>query len=108
MENTNLHPSAFIAIEDVNIIRNTAAAAEQLGKLHPEQLQVIYKNQWFKLLVPHIYGGRQVTLLSLLQLQEAISWADGSTGWVVTLCNGAGWFGGFIAPEIAGDRKSVV
>lgn len=101
MENTTQHPSAFIAIEDANIIRNTAAAAEQLGKLHPEQLRIIYKNHWFKLLVPRIYTGQQVTLLNLLQLQEAISWADGSTGWVVTLCNGAGWFGGFIAPEIA-------
>jgi alkylation response protein AidB-like acyl-CoA dehydrogenase len=101
MENTNRHPSVFIDIEDVNIIRNTAAEAEQLGKLHPEQLKIIYKNHWFKLLVPRVYSGQQVTLLSLLQLQEAISWADGSTGWVVTLCNGAGWFGGFIAPEIA-------
>jgi alkylation response protein AidB-like acyl-CoA dehydrogenase len=101
MENTTQHPSVFITIEDVNTIRNTAARAEKLGKLHPEQLQVIYKNHWFKLLVPRVYTGEQVTLPSLLQLQEAISWADGSTGWVVTLCNGAGWFGGFIAPEIA-------
>lgn len=101
MGNTTLHPSAFIAIEDVNIIRNTAAEAEQSGKLHPEQLRIIYKNHWFKLLVPRVYTGEQVTLPSLLQLQEAVSWADGSTGWVVTLCNGAGWFGGFIAPEIA-------
>ncbi|MDB4922768.1 acyl-CoA dehydrogenase [Mucilaginibacter sp.] len=101
MKNINLHPSVFIDIEDVNIIRNTAAEAEQLGMLHPEQLQLIYKNHWFKLLVPAIYSGQQITLLSLLQLQEAISWADGSTGWVVTLCNGAGWFGGFISPEIA-------
>jgi len=103
MENTTQHPSAFIAIEDVTIIRNTAAEAEQLGKLHPEQLGIIYKNHWFKLLVPRVYTGEQVTLLRLLQLQEAISWADGSIGWVVTLCNGAGWFGGFIAPEIANE-----
>jgi alkylation response protein AidB-like acyl-CoA dehydrogenase len=103
MKNINLHPSVFIDIEDVNIIRNTAAEAERLGVLHPQQLRVIYKQNWFKLLVPEIYTGQQVNLLNLLQQQEAISWADGSTGWVVTLCNGAGWFGGFISPEIANE-----
>lgn len=101
IENTVLHPSHFISKDDTNIIRNTAGGAEKTGMLHAEQLEVIYTNKWFKLLVPNAYDGRQVTLPELLQQQEAISWADGSTGWVVTLCNGAGWFGGFISPEIA-------
>lgn len=95
------HPSNFISAEDVNRIRNTAAEAEQMGLLHPDQLEIVYKNGWFRLLVPRIYSGRQITLSDLVRLQEAISWADGSTGWVVTLCSGAGWFGGFISPEIA-------
>jgi alkylation response protein AidB-like acyl-CoA dehydrogenase len=101
MENILPHPSAFISPEDINIIRNTAAEAEQSGMLHADQLQVIYRQKWFKLLVPEAYTGRQVTLSELVRLQEAISWTDGSTGWVVTLCCGAGWFGGFIDPDIA-------
>lgn len=101
MENIVPHPSTFIEEDDVNAIRNAAAEAEQMGMLHPEQLRVIYKQEWFKLLVPRVYTGRQITLPSLIRLQEAISWTDGSTGWVVTLCSGAGWFGGFISPEIA-------
>jgi alkylation response protein AidB-like acyl-CoA dehydrogenase len=100
MENGIPHPSAFIDGEDVNAIRNSAAEAEQLGMLHPEQLRIVYKQGWFKLLVPQVYSGRQITLPGLVRLQEAISWTDGSTGWVVTLCSGAGWFGGFISPEI--------
>lgn len=103
MENTPLHPSKFISARDVNAIRQTAAQAEQLGMLHPEQLKIAYRNGWFKLLVPGVYSGRQITLPDLVRLEEAISWADGSTGWAVTLCSGAGWFGGFISPEIAGD-----
>jgi alkylation response protein AidB-like acyl-CoA dehydrogenase len=103
MKNILQHPSAFIDVRDLNIIRDNAREAEKMGMLHPEQLKIIYQHKWFKLLVPEVYTGQQVTLLSLLQLQEAISWADGSTGWVVTLCNGAGWFGGFIAPEIANE-----
>ncbi len=101
MENTVPHPSRFIDENDIISIRNTAAEAEQLGMLHPEQLRVVYKNKWFKLLVPKAYTGLQITLPDLVRLQEAISWTDGSTGWVVTLCSGAGWFGGFISPEIA-------
>lgn len=95
------HPSKFISREDLNAIRNAAPEAERLGMLHPDQLQIVYKNEWFKLLVPQAYTGSQITLPDLVRLQEGISWADGSTGWVVTLCSGAGWFGGFISPEIA-------
>jgi len=103
IENTVSHPSQFISRQDTDIIRNTAAEAENTGMLHPQQLDLIYINKWFRLLVPEVYAGPQVTLPELLQQQEAISWADGSMGWVVTLCNGAGWFGGFISPEIAPD-----
>lgn len=101
IENTVPHPSLFITRQDTDILRNAAAEAEEAGRLHPQQLDVIYNNKWFRLLVPTMYGGAQFGLPNLLQQQEAISWADGCTGWVVTLCNGAGWFGGFISPEIA-------
>jgi alkylation response protein AidB-like acyl-CoA dehydrogenase len=101
MDSTMPHPSHYINADDLGIIRETAAEAEQSGMLHPQQLQVIYRNQWFKLLVPDSYTGQQITLPNLVRLQEAISWADGSTGWVVTLCSGAGWFGGFINPQVA-------
>jgi alkylation response protein AidB-like acyl-CoA dehydrogenase len=101
MENSISHPSIYIDAEDVATIRNTAADAEQLGMLHPNQLTIVYQQKWFRLLVPQIYGGVQITLPELVRLQEAISWADGSMGWVVTLCSGAGWFGGFLSPQIA-------
>lgn len=101
MENKLKHPLAFIAADDVNIIRKHAAEAEQLGLLHPQQLDVVYHNGWFKLLVPEAYTGKQITLSDLVRLQEAISWTDGSMGWTVTLCSGAGWFGGFINAELS-------
>lgn len=101
MEFTIPHPSEFINGSDVKTIRETAAQAEQSGMLHPAQLEIIYREKWFRLLMPEVYGGLQISLPSLVRLQEAISWTDGSTGWVVTLCSGAGWFGGFINPKIA-------
>ncbi|MBC7400502.1 MAG: acyl-CoA dehydrogenase [Mucilaginibacter sp.] len=101
MENIALHPSKYIDQRDADIIRAEAVEAEALGMLTQNQLQIVYSRGWFKLLVPQTYTGKQITLADLVRLQEAISWADGSTGWVVTLCSGAGWFGGFIDPEVA-------
>jgi alkylation response protein AidB-like acyl-CoA dehydrogenase len=95
------HPSTLLKPEWVTIIRDNAPEAERLGKLNPAQLQLVYQQQWFNLLSPKLYGGLQTPLPHLLKIEEALSWADGSLGWVVTLCCGAGWFGGFIDPDVA-------
>lgn len=101
------HPSKYIEAHYVTIIRDNAIAAEQLGMLTAKQLNIVYKKNWFKLLVPEVYNGKQISLPELVRLQEAISWTDGSTGWVVTLCSGAGWFGGFIDPNAAAEIFSI-
>lgn len=101
MKNIIPHPSTVIDQQSIDVLRQYAAAAEEKVMLLPEQLDVIYRKQWFKLLVPAAYGGLEITLPKLVRLQEAVSWTDGSVGWVLTLCCGAGWFGGFIAPDTA-------
>ena len=95
-----LHPSEFISEELVNIIRDTALEAEKLKRLHPSQLKIILEEKWFQLFVPKIYGGLELSLPEALRLEEALAWTDGSIGWTVTLCGGAGWFIGFLDPEI--------
>jgi alkylation response protein AidB-like acyl-CoA dehydrogenase len=97
------HPSQLLKPDWVNIIRRYAFAAEEAGMLQPEQLELIYQQQWLKLLAPKAYGGLEASLPDQIRLEEALSWADGSLGWVVTLCAGAGWFGGFINPDAARD-----
>ena len=95
------HPSHLLQPEWIATIRQHAFAAEEVGMLQPEQLAIIYEQQWFKLLVPKVYGGLEAPLPEQIRMEEALSWADGSLGWVVTLCAGAGWFGGFIDAEAA-------
>jgi alkylation response protein AidB-like acyl-CoA dehydrogenase len=90
------HPSGQLSAEQVAVIRNNAAAAESDGKLQPEQLELVYNERWFKMLTPQLYTGMELSLPDEVRLIEAISWADGSMGWAVTLCTGAGWFGGFL------------
>lgn len=95
----------------VNVIDSSTAAkllsfcdkAEALGHLHDEQLQTIYAHRWFKMFVPEIYGGLQLSLPQGLQLQEALAFIDGSIGWTVTLCSGANWFVGFLPAHVSAE-----
>lgn len=86
-----------------------APESEALGQLHPDILELIYQEGWFKLYVPKEYGGLAKKLPEILRLEEDLAYADGSLGWTVTLCSGAAWFAGFLDPtlakEIFADRK---
>jgi alkylation response protein AidB-like acyl-CoA dehydrogenase len=97
----NRHPSALLQPQWVETIRSGAAKAEETGLLQPKQLALIYQQQWFKLLVPEVYSGTEKPLPEMVRLEESLAWADGSVGWVITLCSGAGWFGGFLPVKTA-------
>ncbi|MBS1606414.1 MAG: acyl-CoA dehydrogenase [Bacteroidetes bacterium] len=85
------HPSAFLPAGVADVLRAGSAVAEAARDLHPDQLRLIYEHQWWRMLAP----GKPLTLPELVRLEEGIAWADGSVGWTVTLCSGAGWFAGF-------------
>lgn len=95
--------SDYLDKTSLEIIRNHAGDAEGLRMLHPTQLQLIYEQKWFKLFVPKAFGGLQMSLPEALHLQEALAYADGGLAWTVTLCSGAGWFAGFLSPNIAAE-----
>ncbi len=96
-----IHPREMLTEEWVHIIRRHSAGAEAAGQLHPVQLSLMYAQHWFTLLTPKAYNGLEWPLPDVVKLEEAIAWADGSMAWVLTLCAGAGWFGGFLQPETA-------
>ncbi len=100
MSNTS-HPISLLKQEWTTTIRNEAASAEKQGKLTKKQLNLIHEQDWFKLLAPSSIGGKQYSLPDAMELMEALACADGSLGWVVTLCSGASWFTGFMNPETA-------
>lgn len=106
------HPTKLISPEITARIKHHSADAEKLGELHPEQLKIIYEQNWFHLFVPKEYGGLELDLPEALQLEESLARIDGSLAWTVTLCAGANWFIGFlqkdVAKEIFSDTKACL
>ncbi|KQV54301.1 MULTISPECIES: acyl-CoA dehydrogenase [unclassified Duganella] len=92
---------------DFNAIRADAAGAEAAGFLLAGQQALIHQQGWLKMLAPRAAGGAELPLPQVVRLEEAIAEADGSMGWVVTLCAGAGWFAGFLAPDTAREVIST-
>lgn len=100
------HPSQFIDPKLADELRQYALEAEKMKTLHPRQLSLVYAQNWLKLFVPAQYKGLALSLPDALRIEEGIAWADGSTGWTVTLCSGANWFVGFLKPEAADELFS--
>jgi len=80
-----------------------AAAADRAGFLHPVQRALIHRRGWLRMLAPAAAGGMEWPLPRVVRLEEAVARVDGSAGWVVTLCAGAGWFAGFLPPPVAAE-----
>lgn len=95
--------SAPLPGADARRLREAAAAADAQGALQPVQQALMYRRGWFRMLAPRTCGGAEMALPAATRLEEAIAAADGSSGWVVTLCAGAGWFAGFLPPALARD-----
>ncbi|NVM79117.1 alkylation response protein AidB-like acyl-CoA dehydrogenase [Duganella sp. SG902] len=86
---------------DARRIERHAAAADAAGFLHPVQQALLHRRGWLKMLAPRAAGGAELPLPEVVRLEESVAAIDGSMGWVLTLCAGAGWFAGFLSPELA-------
>jgi alkylation response protein AidB-like acyl-CoA dehydrogenase len=86
---------------DLARIADYSAQADRDGWLHPEQQALIHERGWLRMLAPRAVGGGEAALPDVVRLEESIARVDGSMGWTVTLCAGAGWFAGFLPPHVA-------
>lgn len=92
---------SLLAPEDRQRLQADAAAADAAGWLLPGQQALLHARGWLTMLAPRSSGGRELPLPQAVRLEEAIAAADGSAGWVVTLCAGAAWFAGFWPEPLA-------
>jgi alkylation response protein AidB-like acyl-CoA dehydrogenase len=102
----------LLSARDLARIARHAATADTAGWLRPAQRAVMHRRGWLRLLAPRAAGGSELPLPAMVRLEEAVARADGSMGWVLTLCAGAGWFAGFLPPavatELVGTRRLCV
>ncbi|MGK5060976.1 acyl-CoA dehydrogenase [Janthinobacterium sp. LB3P112] len=92
---------APLSARDARRIARHALAADAARFLHPAQQALLHRRGWLTMLAPRSAGGAELPLPHVVRLEEAVAAIDGSMGWVLTLCAGAGWFAGFIAHDMA-------
>lgn len=90
-----------LAARDARRIARHAQAADAARFLQPAQQALLHRRGWLTMLAPRSAGGAELPLPHVVRLEEAVAAIDGSMGWVLTLCAGAGWFAGFLAPDVA-------
>lgn len=88
---------------DLRRILARAADADSAGAMGPVQQALLHRRGWLRMLAPRSAGGLELALPQVVRLEERLAAADGSIGWTVTLCAGAGWFAGFLPPALARD-----
>jgi hypothetical protein len=80
-----------------------ASRSEQIGKLDDDRLAILHREKLFRLFLPKSLNGLGFSLPEGLVVEESLARMDGSLGWVVTLCAGAGWFIGFMEKEMRSE-----
>jgi len=70
-------------------------------KLHLSLLEVIYEEEWFKILMPKDVGGGEWPLYKAVTLFENLARLDANVGWAVNLGAGANMFAGYFKKEVS-------
>jgi alkylation response protein AidB-like acyl-CoA dehydrogenase len=95
------HPKEILPESLVKEIRNYTFETEAARSLPQTVLDIAYGQQWFQLLVPKAFGGKELALPETVRLFEAITWADANVGWCINLGAGANMFSGYLEEGVA-------
>ncbi|MGE0572407.1 MAG: acyl-CoA dehydrogenase family protein [Dehalococcoidia bacterium] len=83
------------------LIREHAATAERDRSLTPEVVAALKQAGFQRMLVPAAYGGLEIPAPEFLRAVEALSIADGATGWVANIWSTTGSMAWFLSPDWA-------
>lgn len=86
--------------DQINLIKDQQQEAISLKRMTAKQLDLAFREKWFKIWVPKSLGGLGLTLLDGMKFLEELAYHDGGLAWTITLCSGANLFVGFIDPQI--------
>jgi alkylation response protein AidB-like acyl-CoA dehydrogenase len=95
------------------LIGDEAARSEADATLSPVVVEALHESGLFGVMVPKELGGEEADLPTVLEVYEAVCWADGSTGWTLlanatTSAFAAAYTGpGAVAAMFTGERVPV-
>jgi alkylation response protein AidB-like acyl-CoA dehydrogenase len=95
------HPSLFRKVADLS------AQSEAQGSIVSTVLVDLLDKGVFKCFLPLSVGGLDYNLVQAAQLFEALSWADGSVGWLAALGAGGNYFYGYYDKQTADQLFSL-
>ena len=88
--------AALALVPDITV---QAQAFEDARQLSPEIVQRMTDAGLIDMAVPAVYGGRENTPMEIMRVNEAISYADGSTGWVLMNYQGTAAVSAFLPSD---------
>lgn len=100
---SSVHPLVAAALALEPTIRAAADQIERDGRLPDSLVRAISEAGIFRMMVPASLGGGEVDPVTQLDVLEAISRGDGSTGWVTAIASGTAWTLAFLPPEAAAE-----
>jgi indole-3-acetate monooxygenase len=98
---TQLRPEMLIrrARDLAPVIRGCRQETEAVRQLPATLVEVLRSAGMFRLLLPARFDGYEVDPITFVKIIEEISAADGSVGWVVSVCAVGGLFAGYMREE---------
>ena len=100
---TALDADAWLArvAEAGPVVESLAPEADRARRLTAGAMAALHEQALFRLLLPAVYGGAEMTLPVLLPVVEAVARHDGSAAWCVAQGNGCASLSGFLEPALA-------
>ena len=90
------HRLLMDAVESVrDTLEANAEESERIGTLAPASVNALYESGLLRLKMPHVLGGAEADLVTQLDVLEAVSRIDPSSGWCLMI--GAASLGGLAA-----------
>jgi indole-3-acetate monooxygenase len=83
------------------LVEDSGARNEALGVLAPEVVDGLHEQRLFRMLLPRVYGGEEVDLVTWFRALEALGRLDASTAWCVGQINGCAATASALAPDVA-------
>jgi indole-3-acetate monooxygenase len=85
----------------IPLLQAAAPRIEAKYELPPDVLDAMHAAGMFRLLIPRVYGGFELTPAEYVQCVETIAMGDASTAWCMNQGSGCSMTAAYLAPEIS-------